>query len=147
MSMARWTRSTGVGSRSTNFIKCQPLATGSTARIKPSESLSWLLISVVHHRSNGWVGWLRPGAARARTHGSSFLKPWWSVSDVVCSYGITMESSNGEAARLVLGDGEVGLRWSFDSKDVRRGFLELPSSFSTDQFLRTAAENSNLVST
>jgi hypothetical protein len=40
-----------------------------------------------------------------------------------------------EAARLVLGDGEGGLRWSFDSQDVRRGFFELPSSFSTDQLL------------
>jgi hypothetical protein len=43
-----------------------------------------------------------------------------------------MESGNGEAARPLIGDGEGGLRWSFGSKDVRRGFLELPSSFSTD---------------
>jgi hypothetical protein len=57
------------------------------------------------------------------------------------------ESDNGEAAQPVLGDGEGGLRWSFGSKDVRRGFLELPSSFSTDQLLRTTAENSNLVAT
>jgi hypothetical protein len=58
-----------------------------------------------------------------------------------------MEFDNGEAAQPVLGDGEGGLRWSFDSKDVRRGFLELPPSFSTDQLLWTAAENSNLVAT
>jgi hypothetical protein len=50
------------------------------------------------------------------------------------------ESGNGEVARLVLGDGEGGLRWSYGSQDVRRGFLELPSSFSTDQLLRMAAE-------
>jgi hypothetical protein len=30
---------------------------------------------------------------------------------------------------------------------VRQGFLELPSSFSTDQLLQTAAENSNFVAT
>jgi hypothetical protein len=30
---------------------------------------------------------------------------------------------------------------------VRRSFLELSSSFSTDQLLRTAAENLNLVAT
>jgi hypothetical protein len=51
---------------------------------------------------------------------------------------------NGEAARPVLVDSEGGLRWSFSSKDVRQGFVELPSSFSIDQLLRSAAENSNL---
>jgi hypothetical protein len=56
-------------------------------------------------------------------------------------------SDNSEAAWPVLGDGEGGLRWSFSSKDMHRGFLELPPSFSTDQLLRTAAENSNLVAT
>jgi hypothetical protein len=54
---------------------------------------------------------------------------------------------NGEAARPVLIDGEDGLRWSFGSKDVRQGFLELPSSFSTDQLLWSVAKNSNLVAT
>jgi hypothetical protein len=58
-----------------------------------------------------------------------------------------MESGNGEAARPVLGDGEGGPRWSFSSQDVHRGFLKLPSSFWTDQLLRTAAENLNLVAT
>jgi hypothetical protein len=57
------------------------------------------------------------------------------------------ESGNGEAAQSVLGDGESGLWWSFGSKDVRRGFLELPSSFSTDQLLQMVGENSNLVAT
>jgi hypothetical protein len=54
---------------------------------------------------------------------------------------------NGEAARPVLVDGEGGLRWSFGSKDVHQGFLKLPSSFSTDQLLPLAAENSNLMDT
>jgi hypothetical protein len=49
-------------------------------------------------------------------------------------------TGNGEAAQLVLGDGEGGLRRSFGSQDVRRGFLELPSSFSTNQLLRTTAK-------
>jgi hypothetical protein len=55
---------------------------------------------------------------------------------------------NGEAARPMLVNGEGGLlQWSFSSKDVRPGFLELPSSFSTDQLLRSAAKNLNLVAT
>jgi hypothetical protein len=54
---------------------------------------------------------------------------------------------SSEAARLVLVDGDGGLRWSFGSKDVRQGFLELPSSFSADQLLQLVAENSNLVAT
>jgi hypothetical protein len=70
-----------------------------------------------------------------------------------CVYGnlnrrrATMKPGNGEAARPVLSDGEGGLRWSFGSKDMCQGFLELPSSFSTDQSLRSAVENSNLVAT
>jgi hypothetical protein len=43
--------------------------------------------------------------------------------------------------------GEISSRRCSSSKDVRRSFLELTSSFSTDQLLRTAAENSNLVGT
>jgi hypothetical protein len=58
-----------------------------------------------------------------------------------------MKLGNGEAARSVLVDGEGGLRWSFDSKDMRQGFLELPSSFSTDQLLLSVVENSNLLAT
>jgi hypothetical protein len=60
---------------------------------------------------------------------------------------VVTKLGNGEAAWPVLIDGEGGLRWSFGSKDVRQGFLELPSSFSTDQLLRSVAENSNLVAT
>jgi hypothetical protein len=63
------------------------------AQIKRSESLSRLLISVVHHRFDSWGRWLQPGAARARAHGgtsrlsavarrsSGFLKPRWSFSE------------------------------------------------------------------
>jgi hypothetical protein len=58
-----------------------------------------------------------------------------------------MKPGNGEAARLVLVDGDGGLWWSFGSKNVRQGFLELPSSFSTDQLLWLAVENLNLVAT
>jgi hypothetical protein len=145
-----------------DFIKHQSLATGSTGRIKPSESVSQLLISAVHHRSDGWGGWLWPTAAR---HGRErrLARVW-----VFTSYGgrfplrfaptgsqrwgerdhanlnrqrAATEPGNSEAARPVLGDGEGGLRWSFGSKDMRQGFLELPSSFSTDQLIRTTAEN------
>jgi hypothetical protein len=54
---------------------------------------------------------------------------------------------NGEATRPVLVDGKGGLQWSFGSKHVHQGFLEFPSSFSTDQLLRSTTENSNLVIT
>jgi hypothetical protein len=54
---------------------------------------------------------------------------------------------NSKAARPVFVDGEGSLRWSFSSKDMRQGFLKLPSSFSTDQLLWSTAENSNLVAT
>jgi hypothetical protein len=53
---------------STDFIKCWSLATGLTTRIKLSKSVSRLLISVVHHRSDGWDGWL--GLARVRVFSS-----------------------------------------------------------------------------
>jgi hypothetical protein len=56
---------------------------------------------------------------RARAHGGA---SWLSAAT---------EPGNGEAAQPVLGDGEGGLR--------------LPSSFSTDQLLRSVVENSNLV--
>jgi hypothetical protein len=155
---------------STNLIKHRPFASGLTTQIDPSEPLSRLLILVVHHRSDGRGGWLRPGVARARAHGGASWPGVW----VFLSYSgwfsmrfaptgsqrrgervyanlnrrrAATEPSNGEAARSVLGDGEGGLRWSFGSKDVCQGFLELPSSFSTDQLLRSAVENSNLVAT
>jgi hypothetical protein len=60
---------------------------------------------------------------------------------------VATKPGNGEAARLVLVDGEGSLRGSFGSKDMLQGFLELPYSLSTDQLLRSAAENSNLVAT
>jgi hypothetical protein len=60
---------------------------------------------------------------------------------------VATKPDNSEAARPVLVDGEGGLQWSFGSKDVRQGFLDLLSSFSTDQLLRSMAEKSNLVAT
>jgi hypothetical protein len=56
---------------SMNIIKCRPLAFRSMAQIEPGEPLSQLLISTVHHRSDGRGGWLRPGAARARARGGA----------------------------------------------------------------------------
>jgi hypothetical protein len=56
-------------------------------------------------------------------------------------------SLNRLRAAMVLVDGEDGLRWSFGSKDMRQGFLELPSNFSIDQLLQSAVENLNLVAT
>jgi hypothetical protein len=73
MSTAPWIGPPVPGHGSTDFIKCRSLATGSTAQIKPIESVSRLLISVVHHRSDSWDGWLRLGrrqlALVAECHG------------------------------------------------------------------------------
>jgi hypothetical protein len=85
---------------STNFIKRRSLATGSTTQIDPSKLLSRLLLSDVHHRSDGRGGWLRPVATRNHARGGvswpsvaarrslSFLELRWSVFDEVCSYRI-----------------------------------------------------------
>jgi hypothetical protein len=82
---------------STHFIKCRPLATRSTSQIKPIELVSRLLISVDHHRSDSWDGWLWPWAAPARSRGGaswlsvvarqslSFLELRCSVFNEVCS--------------------------------------------------------------
>jgi hypothetical protein len=56
---------------STDIIKRWPLASRSTAQIEPSKPVSQLLISAVHHRSDGRGGCLRPGVARARACGGS----------------------------------------------------------------------------
>jgi hypothetical protein len=74
---------------------------------------------------------------------------WWGehVYANLNRWRAATKPRNGEAARPVLIDGEGGLWWSFISKDVRQGFLELPSSFSTDQLLWSAVENLNLVAT
>jgi hypothetical protein len=69
----------------TDFIKHRSLATRSTAQIKPIESVSRLLISVVHHRSNGWL-WLgrRRLALAAVCHGRA---RWLTEAWVFSSYG------------------------------------------------------------
>jgi hypothetical protein len=123
---------------STDFLKHQSLAFGSTAQIEPGESVSRLLISVVHHQSDGRGGWLRPWAAWARARGgaswpsmmapqsSSFLRLRGQFSMRFAPTGsqrrgerdyanlnrrrAATEPSNSEAARPVLGDGEGGLR-------------------------------------
>jgi hypothetical protein len=150
---------------STDFIKRRPLATRSMAQIKRIESVSQLLISVVHHRSDGWDDWVRPGAASARARSdvsrpsttahrsSSFLElhGWFLMRFAPTGsqqWGERVYANlNRQRAAMVLVDGEGGLRWSFNSKDVCQGFLEVPSSFWTDQLLRSAVENLNLVAT
>jgi hypothetical protein len=86
---------------STDFIRRRSLATGSMAQIKPIESVSRLVISAVHHRSDGPDSWLRSGVAPARARGSasqpsavarwslSFLELWLLLFDEVYSYEIT----------------------------------------------------------
>jgi hypothetical protein len=122
---------------STNFNKCRSLASESTTQIKPSESVSRLLISAVHHRSDGWLGL---GAVRAHTRGGASRRGRaWRFTEVrvFSSYGgqfsmrfaplrshqrgervyanlnrwrAATEPDNGEAALSVLGDSEGGLR-------------------------------------
>jgi hypothetical protein len=118
---------------STNFIKRRLLASGSMAQIDPSEPLSWLLISVIHHRSDGRGGWLRPGPAQDCAHGRVrrlaevrvFLSygGWFSMRFAptgsqrrgervyanLSQWRAATEPHNVEAAQSVLGDGEGGL--------------------------------------
>jgi hypothetical protein len=122
---------------STDFIKRRSLVTGSTAQIKPIEPVSRLLISVVHHRSNSWGGWLRPGwrrlaltaacCGRARrlagvrvfsSYGGRFsmrFAPTGSQRRGERVYAnlnrrrAATKPGNGEVVRSVLVDGEGGL--------------------------------------
>jgi hypothetical protein len=153
---------------STNFIKRRSLASGSTTRIESSKPVSRLFNADPTAGSGQGQRRLALAAAR-RGQAQRHARVW-----VFSSYGdrfsmrfaptesqrwgervyanlnrrrATMKPDNGEAARPVLVDGEGGLRWSFGSKDVCQGFLELPSSFSTDQLFRSAVKNSNLVAT
>jgi hypothetical protein len=173
MSTRLWTRSPASAHGSTGFIKSRSLATGSTAQIKPSELLFLDLISTADLRADGYNGFVLDSSAptklgAGRCHGwwrwgapsspyaTSFSKPKaptrsgrWKVSVLTTYHGEDGPRTVGdkEAARLVLGDGEGGLQWSFGSQDVRRGFLELPSSFSTDHCSERRRKNSNLVAT
>jgi hypothetical protein len=176
----------------TDFIKCWPLATGSTAQIKPIKSVyllgcldpiwRWVVIgssqlmqesrsadptSEVAGSNRGrrrlTLAAMRHGRAMRLTrvrvfssYGGRFsirFSPtvWQRRGERVYANlnrrRAGTKPGNDEAARPVLVDGEGGLWWSFGSKDVLQGFVELPSSFSTDQLLRSMAENSNLVAT
>jgi hypothetical protein len=143
---------------STDFIQCLPLAIGSTAQIKPIESVSRLFLTDMMAETAGSSRWRHrlSGVCVFSSYGGRFSmrfaptgSQWWGerVYANLNRRRAATEPSNGEVAQPVLVDGEGGLRWSFGSKDMRQGFLELPSSFSTDQFLRSAVENSNLVAT
>jgi hypothetical protein len=165
---------------STDFIKCWPLTTGSTARIKPIESASllgcfdpiwrWVAIGssqpmqespgadptveaagsgrgrcrlTLTAARHGWARWLTGVRVFSSYCGQFSIRfaPTGSQRWGERVYAnlnrrrAATKPGNGEVARPVLIDGEGGLRWSFGSKDVRQGFLELPSSFSTDGFL------------
>jgi hypothetical protein len=155
---------------STNFIKRRPLAFRSMAQIKPIESVSRLLILAVHRRSDGWGSWLwlalavmHRGRARRLTRVWVFSSygGWFSMRFAPMGsqrqgervyanlnrWRVAMKPSNSGAAQPVLVDGEGSLLWSFSSEDVRQGFLDLPSSSTTNQLLWSAAANSNLVAT
>jgi hypothetical protein len=96
---------------STDFIKCQPLATGSTAQIKPIEPVSllrcldpiWCWVAIGSSQPMQESPGANPtaeaaGSGRVRPvsrpssvahRSSSFLELRWSVFDEVCSHGIT----------------------------------------------------------
>jgi hypothetical protein len=85
---------------STNFIKRRSLASGSTAQIDPSKPLSRLLISAIHHRSDGWDGWLRPGAAPAHAFSRATMVDFrWGL--LLCDH-----SDEGNVFMLTLIDEE-----------------------------------------
>jgi hypothetical protein len=126
---------------STGFIKCRPLATRSTAQIKPSEPLFLDLISTADLLADGYDGFvlvssgpvksgvgrchsLRRWGAPSSPYAALFSKPkaptWsrrWEVSVLTTYRGGDgpRTAGDGEVAQLVLGDGEGGLWWSFGS--------------------------------
>jgi hypothetical protein len=121
---------------STGFIKCRPLATGSTARINPSESLFVDPISTVDLGVDSYDGFVldsstptKSGAGRccgrrrwgapSSPYSASFSKHKaptrsrrWEVSVLTTYRGGDgpWTAGDGEAARLVLGDGEGNIR-------------------------------------
>jgi hypothetical protein len=133
---AAWTGSMGPAHESTGLIKHQLLGTRLTARIKLSEPLFLDLISTADIGANGYDGLvldsLSPVKSEAgRCHGrrwwgapsspyaASFSKPKaptrsrrWEVSVLTTYHGGDgpQTTGDGEAARLVLGDGEGGFR-------------------------------------
>jgi hypothetical protein len=141
MFTATWVGSMGPAHESTCLIKRRPLATGSTARIKPSKPFFLDLISTTDLGADGYDGFMLDSSAPAksgarRCHGrwrwgapsspcaGSFFKPkaptWsrrWEVSILTTYHGGDgpRTAGDGEAARLMLGDGEGGLQWSFGS--------------------------------
>jgi hypothetical protein len=136
---------------STDFIKCRLLATRSTAWIKLSEPVSWLLISAVHHRSDVPGGWLQLGAGRARARGdvsrpsavahrsSSFLELRWSVSDEICS--LQDHSDEGNSIMLTLIGGERQ-RSPTTVRQLGRCLATLRAASGEASALRTCAEAS-----
>jgi hypothetical protein len=108
MSTGLWTGSTGVGSRSMGFIKRQLLATGSMARMESSKPVSRLLISAVHHRSDGWgAGFTRGWRVTAERGGSPDFK--FSRATVVgFQWGLFLRdhSDEGNSIMLILIGGE-----------------------------------------
>jgi hypothetical protein len=133
---AAWTGSMGLAHESTGLIKHQPSATGSTARIKLSEPLFLDLISTADIGVDGYDGFVLDSSSPAksgagRCHGrrwwgapsspyaASFSKlkaptrsRQWEVSVLTTYRGGDgpQTTGDGEATRLVLGDGEGGLR-------------------------------------
>jgi hypothetical protein len=133
---AAWTRSMGPANESTGLIKRRSLATGSTARIKPSELLLLDLISTADLGADGYDGFVLDSSAPAksgvgRRHGrrrwgapslpyaASFSKlkaptrsRRWEVSVLTTYHGRDgpRTAGDGEAAQPVLGDSEGGLR-------------------------------------
>jgi hypothetical protein len=92
----------------------------------------------------GWRRLTLVGVRVFSSYGGRFLirfaptgsQRWWErVYANLNRRRATTKPSNGEAARPVLVDAQGSLQWSLSSKDVRQGFLELPSSFLTDQLL------------
>jgi hypothetical protein len=133
---ATWTGSMGPAQESTGLIKRRSLATRSTARIKPSEPLFLDLISTADLGADGYDGFVLDSSAPTKSrvgrrhsrrwwrapsspYAASFSKPKaptrsrrWEVSILTTYRGGDgpRTAGDGEVARLVLGDGEGGLR-------------------------------------
>jgi hypothetical protein len=173
MSTTLWTGSTSAGSRvyelhymsaigfridDSDWIKQTGISASNLDRSSPIRRLA-LAGGSVGSRSQRRVVVERGGSSEFEFSRATVVGFWW---------GLLLRDHNNEGNMFILtligGERQQSLATvrrlgrclptvraasgeSSAQRTCRQGFLELPSSFSTDQLLRLAAKNSNLVTT
>jgi hypothetical protein len=118
---AAWTRSTGPAHDSTSLMKRRSLATGSTTRIKPSESLFLDLISTADLEADGYDGFVLDLLAPAKSGmGKHHGRRWWGApsSPYATSFSKPKAPRRWEVSVLTT---YRARRWTTDSRRRRGG--------------------------